>query len=72
VLILSRKKSERIRIRTPFLGDVIVTVTRTGKNGSCQLGIDAPDDFVIVREAADGSNQTGQGRAGGRLEPCQL
>lgn len=72
-LVLSRKQGERIRIRTPMVGDVVVTRGRGGR-----VIIDAPDDFDISREAADGTQQTGQGSAGDqgsvrtRTEPCSL
>jgi sRNA-binding carbon storage regulator CsrA len=72
-LSLSRKLGERIRIQTPMIGDVVITRGRRGL-----LLIEAPDDFIITREAADGTKQTGQGSAGDqgsvrtRTEPCSL
>ncbi len=45
MLILSRKKSERI-----YIGDgITITVVKIGKN-AVRLGIEAPDGTVILRE----------------------
>jgi carbon storage regulator len=45
MLVLSRKKEERILIGH----DIVVTVTRIDRD-RVTLGIEAPDDVVILRE----------------------
>lgn len=44
MLVLSRKKGERIRVGP----DIVITVVRLGAQ-AIRLGIDAPDDVSIVR-----------------------
>lgn len=46
MLILSRKKSQSI-----LIGDSIrITVLRTNHQGNVAIGIEAPNDIVIIRE----------------------
>lgn len=45
MLVLSRKKSQRIRIGD----DITVTVVHIGK-GAVRIGIEAPRDMNVVRE----------------------
>lgn len=50
MLVLSRRESERIR-----LGDsIVVTVIRVGAE-KVRLGIEAPDDVVVLREELQSS-----------------
>ena len=53
MLVLSRKPSEVI-----YIGDDIkITVLRIGPN-SVRIGVDAPEDMVIVREELVVSDET--------------
>ena len=53
MLVLSRKRSERIRI-----GDnIVITVVRLGPD-NVRLGIEAPDDVAILREELDEAGAT--------------
>ena len=44
MLVVTRKKSERIRV-----GEAIITLV-TAENGKARIGIEAPRDMNIVRE----------------------
>lgn len=59
MLVLSRRESERIK-----LGDsIVVTVVRVAGD-RVRLGIEAPDDIVVLRGELDGEQaETGQRRA---------
>lgn len=50
MLVLSRKVGERILIGN----DISVTVVRLGQ-GAVRIGVEAPDDLVIIREEIKGS-----------------
>ncbi|MBI1914092.1 MAG: carbon storage regulator [Planctomycetes bacterium] len=45
MLVLSRKKGERIRI-----GDEVVVTVPGSRKGKVRLGLEAPKDVAIVRE----------------------
>ena len=46
MLVVTRKVGEKI-----LVGNVMITITRSGKS-SVRIGIDAPDDVLITRQAA--------------------
>lgn len=48
MLVLSRKKDERIILKVPGMDDVAVTVVRID-GGKVRLGIEAPEDVTIIR-----------------------
>ncbi|MDA1015812.1 MAG: carbon storage regulator [Planctomycetota bacterium] len=50
MLVLSRKRTERIRIGN----DIFAEVIRTGQN-TVKLGIEAPDNIRVLREELTGS-----------------
>jgi carbon storage regulator len=50
MLVLSRKVGEKILIGN----EISVTVVRVGQ-GAVRIGVEAPDDLVIVREEIKGS-----------------
>jgi carbon storage regulator len=53
MLVLSRRESERIK-----LGDsIVVTVIRVGAD-KVRLGIEAPDDVVVLREELEAGGST--------------
>ncbi len=53
MLVLSRRESERIK-----LGDsIVVTVIRVGAD-KVRLGIEAPDDVVVLREELETGGST--------------
>ncbi len=58
MLVLSRKEGESLIIKTPSNEVIKVTLTRY-QGQSTSVGIDAPDDYTIVREElAEVSNET--------------
>jgi carbon storage regulator len=61
MLVLSRKKGERIH-----LGESIVLTVLRCQGSRVRLGIEAPEDMVILREEVHN-----QWREGERLEPKQ-
>lgn len=44
MLVISRRQGERIHIGD----DIVITLVRIGPN-SCRIGIEAPDDKLIIR-----------------------
>ncbi len=50
MLVLSRKVGEKILIGS----EISVTVVRVGQ-GAVRIGVEAPDDLVIIREEIKGS-----------------
>lgn len=49
MLVLSRKKNERIIVRLRTGEEIVFTTVRIGPQ-SVRLGIDAPDDAIIIRD----------------------
>lgn len=50
MLVLSRKKGERLRVGP----DIVITVVRVGAH-NVRLGIDAPYEVAIIRDDAEAS-----------------
>ena len=59
MLVLSRKVGEKILIGNK----ISVTVVRVGQ-GAVRIGVEAPDDLVIVREEIKGSTRVESADAG--------
>ena len=49
MLTLSRKDGQRIIIQNPHGTDIVIVVKGIDR-GKCRVGIEAPDDYVIMRE----------------------
>lgn len=49
MLVLSRKKNEKIYIRIPGREDIVVTVVRVDDQKKVRLGIEADKDVSILR-----------------------
>lgn len=71
-LVLGRSGGESVILRSELVGDLVVTVLpgRAGRK-SVRLRIEAPDDVFILRRAADGSIQTGNGSSR-QVAECNL
>lgn len=50
MLVLSRKKNQRILLKVPGRKDIQITVTKIDSRNRVRLGIDADSDVVVVRE----------------------
>ena len=53
MLVLTRKKGEKIRI-----GDIEITVLEVSQSGRLKIGIVAPKDVVILRAEINEENAT--------------
>ena len=53
MLVLSRKKEEKIIIRAPGTGDIVVTVVRIDNQNRVRLGIEADENVTILRSELD-------------------
>lgn len=50
MLVLSRKKDQRILLKIPGREDIRITVTKIDNRNRVRLGIEADSDIVIVRD----------------------
>ncbi|MGI9455331.1 MAG: carbon storage regulator [Aeoliella sp.] len=61
MLVLSRKESQRIRV-----GDsVVVTIVKIG-NDKVRVGIEAPEDVLVLRDELEAWSDRGEPGDGGR------
>ncbi|HUT60741.1 MAG TPA: carbon storage regulator [Phycisphaerae bacterium] len=51
MLVLTRRKNERLDITTPD-GTVITIIVVRAEHGVCRLGIEAPHEVTILRDDA--------------------
>ena len=54
MLVLSRKKEEKIILKVPEREDIVITVVRIDNQNKVRLGIDAEDDVIVLRSEVDG------------------
>jgi carbon storage regulator CsrA len=57
MLVLSRKKDQRILLKIPGREDVRITVTKIDNRNRVRLGIEADPDIIVVREELDKPTQ---------------
>ena len=57
MLVLSRKKDQRILLKIPGREDVRITVTKIDNRNRVRLGIEADSDIIVVREELDRPTQ---------------
>ena len=58
MLVLSRKKDEKILIRVPGQEDISITVVRIDNQNKVRLGIEAEDGISILRSELDDDKAT--------------
>ena len=46
MLVLTRKEGQQVTITTPSGEELVITITE----GNCRLGIDAPQEYLILRD----------------------
>lgn len=54
MLVLSRKKEEKIILKVPNREDIVITVVRIDNQNKVRLGIDAEEDVIVLRSEVDG------------------
>jgi carbon storage regulator CsrA len=57
MLVLSRKKDEKIILRTPGNPDISITVVRIDSHNRVRLGIEANENVLILRSELDKSDK---------------
>lgn len=55
MLVLSRKKDEKIILRVPGRDDIRLTVVRIDNMNKVRLGVEAEKDVVVLRSELDES-----------------
>ena len=55
MLVLSRKKDETITITTPSGDEILITILQA-KHGTTSVGIDAPQEYSILRNELIGED----------------
>lgn len=53
MLVLSRKKDEKIILKVPGIEDIHITVTRIDGPNKVRLGIDAQENVIVLRSELD-------------------
>jgi carbon storage regulator CsrA len=56
MLVLSRKKDEKVILKVPGREDIVITVTRIDGRNKVRLGIVADKDVVILRSELEDKN----------------
>ena len=49
MIVLSRKKDEKIVLKVPGMEDICITVVRIDNSNKVRLGIEAADKIIILR-----------------------
>lgn len=53
MLVLSRKKDEKVVLKVPGSKDIVITVVRIDNSNRVRLGIEADESVVILRSELD-------------------
>jgi carbon storage regulator CsrA len=58
MLVLSRKKDEKIVLKKPGQEDITITVVRIDGQNKVRIGIEADQEILVLRQELDELNET--------------
>jgi carbon storage regulator CsrA len=53
MLVLSRKKDEKIILKCPDMADIMITIVRIDNKNRVRIGIEADKDITVLRSELD-------------------